>query len=111
MFAQVLISKFKEDFKDHQFSNKANLIKCLGDPTCLKILFVMSHEKVLCPSDLESVLELSLPAISHQLQRLKQIGIVTNERMGQSICYSLANSQNAKLIKKITSQVFKDLNH
>lgn len=105
MLQQLLISKFTRELKNPQFASQANLIKCLGDPTCLKILHVLSKEKILCPSDLSSILNVSMPAISHQLSRLKQMGILENKRMGQMICYSFENTKRAKLIKKLVNEL------
>lgn len=105
MLQQVTLNKFRKDLRDPQFISQANLIKCLGDPTCLKILHVLSKEKILCPSDLSSILNVSMPAISHQMSRLKQMGILENNRMGQMICYSFANTYESKLIKKLVNKL------
>lgn len=105
MLQQVTLNKFRRDLRNPQFINQANLIKCLGDPTCLKILHVLSKEKVLCPSDLSSILNVSMPAVSHQMARLLQMGVLTNERMGQMICYSFANTYESKLIKKLVNRL------
>lgn len=105
MLQQITLNKFKRDLRNPQFTDRASLIKCLGDPTCLKILFVLSEERMICPSDLSSILKISMPAISHQLARLKQMGILENKRMGQMICYSFSTTKQAKLIKKLVNEV------
>lgn len=105
MLEQVSLVKLKQSIRKPQFNNKADLIKCLGDPTCLKILFILNSEKMICPSDLSSILKISMPAISHQLARLKQMGIVENKRMGQMICYSFANTEKARLVKKLMNEL------
>lgn len=105
MLEQAVLLKLRQNLKDPEFNNQADLFKCLGDPTCLKILFILNSEKMICPSDLSSILKISMPAVSHQLARLKQMGILENKRMGQMICYSFANTQQAKLIKKLVNEV------
>lgn len=105
MLAQISINKFKKNFQNPQFTDRASLIRCLGDPTCLKILFILNSEKMICPSDLSSILRISMPAISHQLARLKQNGILENKRMGQMICYSFSTTKQAKLIKKLVNEI------
>lgn len=105
MLAQISINKFKKNLQNTQFTDRASLIKCLGDPTCLKILFILSKEKMICPSDLSLILKISMPAISHQLGRLKQMGILENKRMGQMICYSFANTIQTKLIRKLVDKI------
>jgi len=105
MLERPHLVKLRKNVQNPQFQNQAELIKCLGDPTCLKMLFILSHGKVLCPSDFRSVLNISMPAISHHLLKLKQMGILTSERMGQSICYSFSDSKKAVLIKKLVNEV------
>jgi len=102
MLTDKKILKLKEKIVDvSKFDSNANLLKLLGDPTCLKILYILSREKDVCPSDLTNILHLSMPAISHQLSKLKQMGIVYPTRMGQMICYSFSDTKEANFIKKL----------
>jgi len=91
------------------FEKRSALAKCLADPTCFKILYVLSESKYDCPSDLAEILELSLPSISHQLAKLKQLGLVSTIRHGQKICYSLQETNDARKISVlITTLLMKD---
>lgn len=102
MLISSKINYLKKDIlKSPKFDTKAALIKCMGDPTCLKILYIMSEEKEICPSDVANILGISMPAVSHQLSRLKQMGIVSSKRMGQMICYGFSDTPKAKSIKKL----------
>lgn len=91
----------KQISRSPNLNAKADLVRCMGDPTCLKILYVMVKEKEVCPSDVASILGISMPAVSHQLGRLKQMGIVSSKRMGQMICYGFSDTQQAKSIRKL----------
>ena len=96
------IEKFQKDLSDSKrFHLQANLAKLLSDPTRLKILYVLTNATFVCPSDFSEIIGLSLPAISHQLAMLKQMGIVETVRHGQMICYSLGTSQEGKNIRQI----------
>ncbi|MDO8621124.1 MAG: metalloregulator ArsR/SmtB family transcription factor [Candidatus Levybacteria bacterium] len=106
MLTQDKILKFKSTFKNNSLIESKSLIAgCLGDPTCLKILYVLAREKEVCPSDLTEILNISMPAVSHQLGKLRQIGIVSTKRMGKTICYALAKGEEAKLVKKLIKNI------
>ncbi|MCK4577516.1 MAG: winged helix-turn-helix transcriptional regulator [Candidatus Marinimicrobia bacterium] len=63
----------------------------LGDPTRLKILLSLAHAKELCVCDMADILEMETSAISHQLRKLRDGGLVTNQREGSTIYYQLAS--------------------
>ncbi len=57
----------------------------LGDPTRLKILLSLAHAKELCVCDLADILGMEISAVSHQLRRLRDGGLVANHREGPTI--------------------------
>lgn len=81
--------------------SKAELFRCIGDPTCLKLLFLLTTNEKLCVSDLTSELNVSMPAVSHQLRKLRNLGLLERERDGQMICYSLAKNNVADMVKTV----------
>lgn len=81
--------------------NKARFLALAGDPTRIRILCVLFQNRAICVSDIAASLEMSVSAISHQLQILKADGAVQAVRMGQNICYGLRNGRDIKLLKKI----------
>jgi DNA-binding transcriptional ArsR family regulator len=83
------------------FESKAALFKCIGDVTCLKILHVLSKEKEVCVTDISNAMDVSVSAVSHQLSKLRAMGIVEAKRKGQTICYSIAKAKKAELVQKI----------
>ncbi|MBP7774154.1 winged helix-turn-helix transcriptional regulator [Candidatus Woesebacteria bacterium] len=104
MLTQEEIHSHKTNISANELvSQRSLLAKCLADPTCFKILYVLSESKYACPSDLSEILNLSLPSISHQLAKLRQMGLVSTIRHGQVICYSLQNSSDTKLIQVLIS--------
>ncbi len=108
MLSLSIIQRFREEVAENSaFNVKAELIRCMGDPTCLKILYILTKEKEVCPSDLVGILDLSMPAISHQLSKLKQIGIVSSTRMGQTICYEFSDKKEASFIKSLMRKSLK----
>ena len=66
----------------------AELFKTFGDPTRIRILYVLSHGEV-CVNDLADTLSMTASAISHQLRLLKTARLVKSRRDGKLIYYSL----------------------
>lgn len=66
------------------------LFKLLGDRTRLTIVHLLQIREC-CVCELVDVLELSQPAISQHLRRLRDSGIVSEKRRGQWVYYSLNN--------------------
>lgn len=80
---------------------KARILELAGDPTRIRIFCILfKHEKA-CVSDIAESLDMTISAVSHQLQLLKDNGLVETERMGQMICYSLHENELTRQLKKI----------
>ena len=62
--------------------------KTIGDKTRLRILGLLKNRE-LCVCDLTEVLEISQPAVSQHMRRLRQGGFVKERRGGQWTYYSL----------------------
>jgi ArsR family transcriptional regulator len=76
---------------DHVLVDLAELFKIFGDPTRVRILFVLfRHEE--CVQDIATKLDMTQSAISHQLRILKQSRLVTSRREGKTIFYALADA-------------------
>jgi ArsR family transcriptional regulator len=66
------------------------LLKVLADETRLQIVALLaSAGDELCVCDIESHFDLSQPTISHHLRALRDADVVTSERRGTWIYYSL----------------------
>lgn len=76
--------------KEETLNDLAALFKVFGDPTRVKILYVLFRSE-LCVCDLAEVLHMTQSAISHQLRILKQMKLVKNRREGKTVFYSLAD--------------------
>lgn len=65
-----------------------NLFKALNDPTRRQILNLLK-EKDLSAGEIAEAFDISKPSISHHLDLLKTAALVSAERDGQFIVYSL----------------------
>ena len=75
-------------------------LQALADPTRREILRLLS-EKDLSAGQIAENFAMSLPSVSHHLSTLKNAELVTTERDGQSIVYSL----NATVVQEFLQQM------
>lgn len=68
-----------------------------GNETRLKILFLLNEEGELCPCDFSDILEMSVPAISQHIRKMKDAGLITSRRDGQTLFYSLVEDSREVL--------------
>lgn len=71
--------------------------KALADPTRRRILELLETDD-LTADELAAHFDISKPTLSHHLATLKAAGLVTDERHGQNIVYSLNTTVMQDLI-------------
>lgn len=83
-----------------------NLFKILSDETRLRLLILLYHQK-LCVCQLQGILEESQPKISKNLAKLRDVGLVLDERREQYIFYELDHTNELldMMLKTIISCV------
>ena len=86
---------------DKDLIQKARMLALAGDATRIRILCFMFQYKKACVSDIAKSLGMSVASISHHLQVMRDNGYFTTERMGNSICYILAENDLMGNLKKI----------
>jgi DNA-binding transcriptional ArsR family regulator len=82
--------------KEHA-ADAAGLMKALGNESRLMILCMLA-EGERSVSDLNATVPLSQSALSQQLARLRQQGLVKTRRESQTIFYSLSNGPADRVI-------------
>ncbi len=86
------------------FERISKLLSIAGNEVRLKILFLLNMENELCPCDLADILRMSVPAISQHIRKMKDIGIITARRDGQTLYYSLNENET-----DILDNIFKSI--
>lgn len=96
------INRCREDLKDKAegFSELADVLNLAGNAVRLKILYLLKRENELCPCDLSDILGMTVPAISQHLKKLRDAGIVTTKKSGQTIFYSV-EEQSQRTISSV----------
>ncbi len=75
-----------------------SVFKALNDPTRRQIL-EMLQEKDLTAGEIAEQFRISFPSISHHLDLLKQAKLVTSEKDGQYVYYSLNTTVVDEIMK------------
>lgn len=70
----------------------AQIFKLLGDKTRLMMMKIL-EEDACCVCELVEIFQMSQPAISQHLRKLKDMDLVEEERKGQWIFYSINREQ------------------
>lgn len=70
----------------------ANILKLLGDKTRLTMIKLLDSNDY-CVCEFVEIFQVSQPAISQHLRKLRDVGLVNEKRKGQWIFYSL-NKEN-----------------
>ena len=91
------VEKARSDQSDREAQSLAAWFKLLSDPTRLKILLALAKAE-LCVCDLCALLNMSISAVSHQLNTLRSGRLVKYRREGKNIYYSLDDDHVAQTI-------------
>ena len=92
------ISEFKKMMPDEdKLYDLAELFKCFGDSTRIRILFAL-FESEMCVCDIANTLDMTQSAVSHQLKILKQAKLIDFRREGKSVIYKLADDHVSSII-------------
>ena len=81
-----------------ELENKEALIRCadefnmMGDPTRLKICYLLCHHKELSVGEIAEVVGTSISAVSHTLGKLKAANMVESRRDFRHVYYKLKQS-------------------
>ena len=73
-----------------QVDPDVQLLAALADPVRLSIVRQLSSVEDVCACDFSECCSVSQPTISHHLKVLRDAGVVTSQRQGTNIVYSLA---------------------
>lgn len=85
--------------------NAVEILKLLGDPTRLTMLKIIEKEAC-CVCEFVAIFKISQPAISKHLRRIKELGLVKEERRGQWNFYSLNEEHESyAFLESILSQL------
>ena len=85
---------------DARFSAVAELFRSLGDPTRVRIFWLLSHREE-CVINIAAMLDMSSPAVSHHLRSLAENGLLESRRDGKEVYYRAADTEVAGLLHQV----------
>lgn len=102
------MSEKDQSLKELSLIETANVLKLLGDKTRLAIVSLLSEQEC-CVCELVEIFNMSQPAISQHLRKMRDMGIVKEQKKGQWVFYSLNIASDyyeiiRDLLKHIPSQ-------
>jgi DNA-binding transcriptional ArsR family regulator len=90
----------QEPISSDDASELEDLFKILANDTRLRLLHTLARVKEMCVCDLAAAVEMTPQAISNQLQRLADRGIVATRRSGNMIYYRVVDQCVIGLLQK-----------
>ena len=103
---QVLIGECKKKLQkaETSFGRLSQVLSLAGNDVRMKMLYLLEEENELCVCDLADILEMTIPAVSQHLRKLKDGNILQTRRSGQTIYYSL-KEEHLEIIKPLFQHI------
>lgn len=89
-----------------ELKNNVAILQCaqefglVGDPTRMKICWLLCKQKELSVGEIAELLNVSTSVVSHSLKQMRQRNMVTTRREHKHIFYSLTNTNLNRILKK-----------
>ena len=80
---------------------RARLLELAGNSTRIRILCLLFERGEACVSDIAKNLKMSVAAVSHHLQMMRDNELLAAVRMGNNICYKPVKSELVNKLKKM----------
>lgn len=91
--------------KKDELKNKEAILACarefnmVGDPTRLKICYLLCRHKELSVGDIAEIVGVSISAVSHTLRKLQKADMVKSRREFRTVYYKLKKSPVVEVMK------------
>ena len=89
-----------------ELNNRKAILRCaeefnmVGDPTRLKICYLLCRHKELAVGEISEIIGVSISAVSHTLKKLQKAGMVENRREFRTVYYKLKQTPFADMLKE-----------
>jgi len=90
-----------------EFKKLSKIIGLIGNDVRLKLMWLINEDKF-CVCDLADILQMSVPAISQHLRKLKDVDIIESYREKQTIYYFITE-ENKAIVDHILDLVSKKI--
>ena len=100
---------FRYQTLKRELKNKQELLSCakqfgvVGDPTRLKICYLLCHYPEVSVGEMAEILDTSISVVSHSVKKLLQLDLVKRRKEAQTVYYSLIYNEFTKVLKNFIS--------
>jgi len=95
------IRHIKKELENHEVLMQcAEEFNMVGDPTRLKICYLLCRHKELPVGEIAEIIGVSISAVSHTLKKLQEADIVENRRDFRNVYYQLKKTPFVKMLKE-----------
>lgn len=105
---QINTGKEKLEAAEKSFQRLARVLNLAGNEVRLKVLYLIEEETELCVCDLSDMLQMSIPAISQHLRKLKDAEILKSRKTGQTVFYSL-KEEHLEIVRPLFQHITQTL--
>ena len=78
----------------------AGVFKEVSDASRLRIFWLLCHCEA-CVMNLSAMVDMSAPAVSHHLSRLRAAGLIVSRREGKEVYYRAADTKPTQLLHRM----------
>lgn len=89
---------------ENEITEVSNAMKQLGDPSRLRIFWLLCHCEE-CVLNIATLVDMSSPAVSHHLKLLKTANLISCKRKGKEMYYKAANNEIVTVLNHTIEQV------
>ncbi len=90
--------------KGEDFQTVAEVFKQLSDSSRVRIFWLLCHCEE-CVINISALVDMSSPAVSHHLQRLKASGLIVSRREGKEVYYKAADTEESHLLHRTIERI------
>ncbi len=101
-----MTKKIKKELK-----NEKAVLQCaeqfglVGDPTRMKICWLLCKHPELSVSEIAEMLDVSISVVSHSLKKLRENNLVDSRREHKTVYYKLTDTDFNKIIKNSLTNI------
>lgn len=86
------------------FTSLADIFRQLGDASRIRIFWLLCHCEE-CVVNIAAMLNMSSPAVSHHLNKLRTSGLIVSRREGKEVYYKAADTPESQTLHETIEHV------
>jgi DNA-binding transcriptional ArsR family regulator len=102
---QLKIFSYENALNEHatEFTSISRIVGLIGNEVRLKLIWLINEDSF-CVCDLADILQMSVPAISQHLRKMRDVNIITSLKVKQTIYYQITQ-ENKAIVNQILALV------